>query len=60
VIKEKNIDMNKPMIIQCGSGVSATLPFIALKMAGMKDVRVFDGSWREYSADKSNPIVKSQ
>jgi thiosulfate/3-mercaptopyruvate sulfurtransferase len=40
-----------PIVLYCGGGVSASLGFAALERAGYENLRVYDGSWSEWSAD---------
>jgi thiosulfate/3-mercaptopyruvate sulfurtransferase len=42
-------------ILYCGGGVSASLTFLALEDAGFHNLRVYDGSWSEWSIDPSTP-----
>jgi thiosulfate/3-mercaptopyruvate sulfurtransferase len=44
-------DPDTPIVLYCGGGVSASLGFAALERAGYKNLRVYDGSWSEWSAD---------
>ncbi|CAB60675.2 putative 3-mercaptopyruvate sulfurtransferase [Schizosaccharomyces pombe] len=41
-------DKSVPIITSCGSGVTASVLFAALKECGFKDVRVYDESWSGY------------
>lgn len=52
----KGIDSNEPVIVYCGSGVSATSNVIALKLAGYTDVKLYPGSYSEWSSDPALPI----
>lgn len=47
-------------VIYCNSGVSASYGMLAMQVAGAKNVRVYDGSWKEWGNDASKPIVKSE
>ena len=47
---KRGIDLAKPIITTCGSGVTACLLAYALMRAGASDVRVYMGSWAEYGA----------
>jgi thiosulfate/3-mercaptopyruvate sulfurtransferase len=47
-------------VIYCNSGVSASYGLFAMQVAGAKNVRVYDGSWKEWGNDPSKPIVKSE
>jgi len=40
-----------PVIAYCGGGISATVDVFALSMLGRNDVRLYDGSLTEWSAD---------
>ncbi|XP_065175866.1 3-mercaptopyruvate sulfurtransferase-like [Sycon ciliatum] len=42
------IDLNKPTIMTCGSGVTATVLAFTAFMAGQQSIPVFDGSWTEF------------
>ena len=45
-----------PVILYCFKGARTSNTFIALKEAGVSDVRVYFGSWNEWSRDPSLPI----
>ena len=36
------------MIATCGSGASACMIYLALRVIGHENVQVYDGSWSEY------------
>ncbi|KAK3090193.1 hypothetical protein FSP39_009930 [Pinctada imbricata] len=42
------VDMNKPMVTSCGSGITACCLAFAASVCGKEDVAVFDGSWTEF------------
>jgi len=44
------IDLNKPIITTCGSGVTAAGLTLTLHRLGAKDISVYDGSWTEWGA----------
>ncbi|KAJ1922237.1 hypothetical protein H4219_000099 [Mycoemilia scoparia] len=52
------VDLGRPIVTTCGSGVTAAILYVTLIEAGAKDVAVYDGSWTEYAQNKDSPIVK--
>ena len=50
------ITENTPVYLYCFKGARASNTFLALKNAGVKDVRMYFGSWNEWSRDPSLPI----
>jgi thiosulfate/3-mercaptopyruvate sulfurtransferase len=47
---------NTPVYLYCFKGARASNTFLALKNAGVKDVRMYFGSWNEWSRDPALPI----
>ncbi|MDB5683365.1 MAG: rhodanese protein, partial [Sphingomonas bacterium] len=45
------IDLARPLVTTCGSGVTAAVLLFAAHLIGMADVALYDGSWSEYGAD---------
>lgn len=54
--KEAGVDLSKPVINTCGSGVTASILFLALAILGHRHTSVYDGSWSEWGADADLPI----
>lgn len=52
---EAGIDLDRPVITTCGSGVTASVLLFALRLIGKQDVALYDGSWSEWSADPDTP-----
>jgi thiosulfate/3-mercaptopyruvate sulfurtransferase len=50
------IGPDTPTYIYCFKGARASNTFLALKEAGVKDVRIYFGSWNEWSRDPALPI----
>ncbi|KAL1924883.1 uncharacterized protein VTP21DRAFT_4537 [Calcarisporiella thermophila] len=47
------------IVTSCGSGITASVLFLALEMVGAKHVALYDESWTGYAGRKESPIVKS-
>jgi thiosulfate/3-mercaptopyruvate sulfurtransferase len=50
------IDLNRPVVASCGSGVSACIVALALYLIGKTDAAVYDGSWTEWASRSDTPI----
>ena len=53
---EAGVDLSKPVVTSCGSGVTASVLALALAQIGHRRAAVYDGSWSEWGADQSLPI----
>ncbi|QFT77093.1 3-mercaptopyruvate sulfurtransferase [Erythrobacter sp. THAF29] len=51
VFERAGVDLTRPIITTCGSGVTASVLLFALHLIGEDDARLYDGSWLEWSAD---------
>ena len=52
------IDLAKPVVTSCGSGVTASVLALGLHVVGRPDVAVYDGSWTEWGGRDDTPIEK--
>jgi len=51
------IDLGKPLIATCGSGVTSAVLAFAAALVGQSKVAIYDGSWSEWGASPHNPVV---
>lgn len=58
-LKERfaNLKDAEEIIVYCGSGVSANHNLIALEEAGIKDAKLYVGSWSDWSSYDNNPVA---
>jgi thiosulfate/3-mercaptopyruvate sulfurtransferase len=50
------VDLSRPIVTTCGSGVTAALDAFALALLGCERVAVYDGSWAEWGDSEDVPI----
>ena len=50
------LDLDKPVVTSCGSGITASVLALGLYAIGRPDVAVYDGSWTEWGGDGDTPI----
>lgn len=51
---------DRSVITYCGRGFAASCGLLALKVLGYEKVRLYDGSWSEWSADPELPTEVSK
>lgn len=49
------VDLAKPVVTSCGSGITASALAFGLHRLGKDDVALYDGSWSEWGADPDTP-----
>lgn len=50
------VDRGSRVITYCGRGYAGSCGLLALRSIGFEDVRLYDGSWAEWSADRALPV----
>ncbi len=52
------VDLSRPIITTCGSGVTAAILLLALETAGKDGIILYDGSWTEWGGRGDLPITQ--
>ncbi|KXF77261.1 3-mercaptopyruvate sulfurtransferase [Paramesorhizobium deserti] len=56
VFGQAGIDLAKPVVTSCGSGLTAAVITLALQSLGHKDNLLYDGSWSEWGSRADTPV----
>jgi len=56
VFADAGIDVSRPIVTTCGSGVSAAILWFALDAIGKEPKALYDGSWTEWASRGDLPI----
>lgn len=54
---EAGVDLDKPIVTSCGSGVNAATLSLALGILGVEKTALYDGSWTEWGARDDLPVA---
>jgi thiosulfate/3-mercaptopyruvate sulfurtransferase len=55
--KGAGVDLDRPVVTSCGSGVTAAILTFAVEALGKQPGRVYDGSWAEWGGRQDTPVV---
>jgi thiosulfate/3-mercaptopyruvate sulfurtransferase len=54
------LEPGQRVITYCGVGISASLGFFALHLAGYRNVALYDASWEEWGTDSTFPVERER
>jgi thiosulfate/3-mercaptopyruvate sulfurtransferase len=54
--EDAGIDLARPVITSCGSGVTASVLALGLHLIGHRNAAVYDGSWSEWGLPGDTPV----
>jgi thiosulfate/3-mercaptopyruvate sulfurtransferase len=56
VFAAAGVDGTRPVVTSCGSGVTACILTLGLRLAGLPEGAVYDGSWTEWGGRSDTPV----
>ena len=57
IVTGAGVDLGRPVVTTCGSGVTAAIITLALESLGHTDNKLYDGSWSEWGSRADTAIV---
>ncbi|WP_323766111.1 3-mercaptopyruvate sulfurtransferase [Marinovum sp.] len=60
IFEAAGVDLSKPVITSCGSGVTAAILSLALERMGKTDHTLYDGSWAEWGQFPTVPVATGE
>jgi thiosulfate/3-mercaptopyruvate sulfurtransferase len=57
LFQEAGVDVAKPVVTSCGSGVTACVLALGLHQIGRSDVAIYDGSWTEWGGRTDTAVT---
>ena len=57
IFQAAGVDLSRPIVTTCGSGITASVLALALARLGREDVAVYDGSWTEWGGRAETAVV---
>ncbi|XDA97862.1 3-mercaptopyruvate sulfurtransferase [Sulfitobacter sp. LCG007] len=60
IFEAAGVDLSKPIITSCGSGVTAAILALALERMGIANWSLYDGSWAEWGMFPTVPVATGE
>ena len=59
-LEDAGIDLSRPVVTSCGSGITAAIITLSLASLGHTDNTLYDGSWTEWGGRSDTPVVSGK
>lgn len=57
IVSKAGVDLDRPVVASCGSGITACVIALALARLGRWRTAVYDGSWAEWGLKPDAPVA---